>query len=90
MPDECIPPGCKRVVIAAPNGDLMDDSVRPVEACVGLTEDMGLCYTILVQLDEGDLERLAETPAIWLSMYTPQIPVFAIEVADGRGDAGGG
>ena len=85
IPDELVVGGLRRVVIAPPGGDLTHDRVAAVEVLAGVDPQLGVCQTILVQLEDGDLERLAEHPAIWLSMYTPQLPVFAIEVADGRG-----
>lgn len=78
IPDECVGEGMKRFVVAAPDGDMTNEKV---------TEDLGVCQTMLVALEPGEFDRLAEMerPAIWLSMYTRQIPVFSVEVADGRG-----
>lgn len=83
--DELIPEGCKRLVIAAPDGDLLNDEIRPIEAVVGLTEDRGPLFAMLLQLEEGDLERLQACGGLWLSMYTNQLPPFAVEIADGQG-----
>lgn len=87
IPDECIPEGCKRYVVAPPSGDLLDEDVSPVEVVAGITEGLGVGQCVLIALEEGELERLAqrERPAIWLTMYTNQLPVFAIEIADGQG-----
>lgn len=82
IPDACVPPGCKRMVIGPPDGDPTGD-IRPVEAVVGIDEVQGVTIAVLVQLEDGDLERLAETPAVWLTMWTTQIPPFAVHVADG-------
>lgn len=84
IPDECVPPGCKRFVIMPPDGDMTSDKCRPVEAVAGMLES-GVGISVLVAFDEGDVERIAECGAFWLTMYTPQIPPFAVEIADGRG-----
>lgn len=86
IPDELVGPGTKRLVIAPPDGDLTNDKIRPVEALAAIVPE-GICMTMLVALDDNDLERLGEMrqPAVWLSMYTNQLPPFAVEVADGRG-----
>lgn len=86
IPDELQQPGVRRIVIAPPDGDLTNQKIGPVEALAAIVED-GLCLTMLVALEDDDLERLTgmRRPAVWLSMYTNQLPPFAVEVADGRG-----
>ena len=86
IPDELQQPGVRRIVIAPPGGDLTNDQIRPVEALAAIVPE-GICLTMLVALEDGDLDRLTEMrrPAVWLSMYTNQLPPFAVEVADGRG-----
>lgn len=86
IPDELVGPGVRRLVIAPPGGDLTNDKIRPVEALAAIVPE-GLCITMLVAMEGDDLDRLAEmrSPAVWLSMYTNQLPPFAVEVADGRG-----
>ena len=82
IPDECVPAGCTRMVIGPPDGDPTGD-VRPVEAVAGIDTDRGVTIAMLIQLEDGDLERLAQTPAFWLTMWTTQIPPFAVHIADG-------
>jgi len=86
IPDELQQEGVRRIVIAPPGGDLTHDTIRPVEALAAIVPE-GICLTMLVALEDGDLDRLTEMrrPAVWLSMYTNQLPPFAVEVADGRG-----
>jgi hypothetical protein len=81
IPDAAVPPGCKRVVIGPPDGDPTGE-VRAVEAVVGMTDD-GMRICVLVALDDGELERLAAHPAVWLTFAANQIPPFALHVADG-------
>lgn len=86
IPDECVGPGVRRVVIVPPDGDMTNERIRAVEALAGKVDDeYRIC--VLVTLDPGELERLADmpNPAVWLTMLTPQIPPFSIEVADGQG-----
>lgn len=93
IPDECVGPGVKRLVIGPPDGDLTNDRIRPVEALAGVVDDE-VRIVVLVAFEDGELDRLRQmadggtgpgTAAIWLTMSTPQIPPFAVEVADGLG-----
>lgn len=87
IPDELVQGHLRRHVVAAPDGDLTNDRVRAVEVLAGVDPELGICQTMLVALDPGDIDRLNRmaVPAVWLSMYTPQLPVFNLEVADGAG-----
>ena len=90
IPDDLIPEGGKRFVISAPDGDLTNDQIRPVEA-VAAIDDQGVRLSMLVALEPGDLERLAlmhrdvGVSGVWLTMWTNQLPPFAVEIADGQG-----
>lgn len=83
VPDHCVPAGCKRIVIAGPNGDLTDDQIRPVEAVVGIVDDEPL-ICVLVELEAGELARLAalERPAVWLTVRADHLVPFSLHVAD--------
>lgn len=83
IPDHCVPDGCKRYVIGPPDGDLTNETISPVEVVAGIVDgQVHMCA--LVMLEPGELARLAamDTPAIWLTMLTPQIPPFDLHVAD--------
>lgn len=82
VPDECVPPGCKRVVFGPPDGDPTGD-VRAVEGIVGMVDDE-MRIAVLIELDDGDLERLQTTPAIWLTTMSNHLHPFAVHVADDR------
>lgn len=93
IPDECVGPGVKRLVIGPPDGDLTNDRIRPVEALAGIVDDE-VRIVVLVAFEDDELERLQRMAAghtgpgqaaVWLTMTTPQIPPFAVEVADGLG-----
>ena len=83
IPDHCVPEGARRLVIGPPDGDLLNDTIRPVEAVAAIV-DQQVHICVLVALEPGELARLAaiEKPAIWLTMLTPQIPPFMLHVAD--------
>lgn len=83
IPDACVPEGCVRIVVGPPDGDPTGD-IRSVEAVAGQDDD-GPRIAVLVELDEGDLERLADEGAIWLTFLSGKIPPFMVEVADGQG-----
>lgn len=90
IPDNAIPDGCKRFVIAPPDGDLTNPQVAPVEAVAGVVDGQ-VTMAMLVALEDGDIDRLIALrdggyqPALWLTMLTNQIPAFAVEIADGAG-----
>ena len=75
IPDQ-VSPGTRRVVMAAPNGDLTDDNIRPVEALVTEEAD-ARWYTVMLVLESGDLELLEAGHPIWLS-FAGGVPVFAV------------
>ena len=75
IPDE-IAPGTRRAVVAAPNGDLTDDTIRPVETLV-TEEPGGRWYTVMLVLEPGDLDLLEAGHPIWLS-FAGGVPVFQV------------
>lgn len=82
IPDECVPPGCRRVVIGPPDGDPTGD-IRAVESVVGIDESTGqIRMAMLVALEPGELERLQRTPAVWLTILGDHLHPFALHVAD--------
>lgn len=88
IPDHLVPPGCRRLVIGPPDGD-PTGNIRPVEAIAGIVDGIPN-VVMLIELEDGDLERLTETPAVWLTMQTGQIPPWSLDIADLRAwdDAG--
>lgn len=64
IPDDLIPPWGVRKVIAPPDGDLLSDEIRPVEAIVGpmLQDDGtmgGIAFTMLIQIEDDDILPMA-------------------------------
>jgi hypothetical protein len=63
------------MVIAPPNGDLLDEEIAPVEV---LMTDDGMFLRLV--LEDGDIERLQDGKPIWLCLRTKHLPVFSIGV----------
>lgn len=74
VPIDQVPEGWERRVLAAPNGDLLDDTIRPLEVVVAL-QDSARVFVSQWQLDPGDLERLQAGEPIRLSVWGVQPPV---------------
>jgi hypothetical protein len=85
IPDELVPEGALRRVIGPPGGDLTSTDIGTVEAIVANDELHGVTFAVLVSLEPGDLERLADCGGMWLTFRTSQMPVWSLEVADGQG-----
>lgn len=72
----------QRVVMSAPNGDLLDDDIRPVE-CVRRYGELGVSYDIVLQCEGDDLANLnANGGRLVLTMVSGVIP-FDVKVPDG-------
>lgn len=76
---ELIPPGYRRVVVAAPGGDLMDDHIAPVEA---LRSDTESTWTMRLVLEDGELEKLQRGAAVFLFIQAQHLSPFAVEVIE--------
>lgn len=80
IPDHCVPPGCVRKVFGPPDGDPTGD-IRPVEGLVGLVDGQ-MRIALLLELENGDLERLQRTPSIWLTTMSNHLHPFDVRIAD--------
>lgn len=84
IPDRMVWSGAKRVVMSAPNGDLTDDTVAPVECVVDCPPSLGvLVYSVRCVMEPGDLERLHRGGEVWVSFYGG-MPPFSVAVAGGE------
>lgn len=81
IPDELIAPGTVRRVIAAPDGDLLNDEIRPVEALIKADSDGIALLSMKLQLEDGDLGRLIRGGTVWLTMRGAVAP-FDIQVLE--------
>lgn len=80
IPNEVVWEGGKRVVFSAPNGDLLDDTIRPVEAIVDpATTERPHLVSVRCVLEEGDLVKLAEGGHVWITFWGG-LPPFSTTV----------
>jgi hypothetical protein len=71
------PAGFVKRVIAAPDGDLTNDQIRPVEAFVGVGEDGIPRYIMCILLEPEDLERIkAGIHYFWLTVLGTRLSPF--------------
>lgn len=71
--------GYKVKVISAPNGDLLDDKIRPVEALVGIvTPDDEPPYPelhVLLEIDENDFKQMEKHGRrLWVTFMGHVVP----------------
>lgn len=83
IPDAALGEAMRRVVVAAPDGDLLgENGIAPVEALVYRLPNTGeLVYQLRVVLEDGDLERLTAGKPIWLTVLG-RLPPFELNVED--------
>jgi hypothetical protein len=82
IPAAAVWPNAKRIVMSAPNGDLMDDTIRPVEAIDEMSSELGVrILTVMCALDPGDLEKLAAGGTVAISFYGAMVP-FEVNVCE--------
>lgn len=82
IPDELIRPGTVRRVFTAPNGDMLDDSIRPCEALISRDPGTDLAAVqVRLVLEDGELERLAAGGTVWLTMIGGLAP-FDVRVEE--------
>jgi hypothetical protein len=84
IPEDRVWAGGVRRVFAAPDGDLTNPDIGPCEVIVDAGIDGTARVNVLLQLEDGDLERLTNGGAVWLSMLGGLMP-FALTVIDADG-----
>lgn len=85
IPDQCIWAGAHRHVIAAPNGDLLDEHIRPVEALVEPDQHGVPLYSVRCILEPGDLAKLAEGGVVWITFWGAIVPFStSVSTADNQ------
>jgi hypothetical protein len=85
IPEDAVWEGARRVVMSAPNGDLTDSTIAPVEAVLDRSEATGaLVYSVRCVLEPGDLKALQEGGHIWVSFYGG-MPPFSVSVSTRAG-----
>lgn len=77
IPHEYVRPEATQRVMAAPNGDLMDDKVRPAE-CQVFDLDGDRYFEFIIQLEEGDLEKIQEQNGRFALSFIGLVPPFNV------------
>lgn len=80
--------GGVRRVFSAPDGDLTNPDIGPCEVIVDAGVSGIARINVLIMLEPGDLEQLAETGHLWLSMLGGLRP-FSLETAPPHDQTGG-
>lgn len=78
IPDARVWNGARRTVLLPPDGDMTNEQIAPVEVLAD-TDELGQRVCILVELEQGDVQKLTANGQFWLIMYGRQLPVFALE-----------
>lgn len=89
--DTPIPTGWRRTTFGPPKG-MTQSQVYAHEALVGTIQGGALdgapAIQILIRLDDGDLDRLAESGHLWLTLLGTALPAWSlVPAATGEGDA---
>jgi hypothetical protein len=75
IPDSEVWEGAQRHVFAAPDGDLTNPHIAPVEALVDRSPTTGaLNISVRVVLEDGDLEKLQAGGVVWLTFWGAMVP----------------
>jgi hypothetical protein len=72
-----LPEGFTRQVMAAPNGDLTDQTVGPLEVAVGPVQGEMVFFSKWI-FEPGDMEELLEKGHLWLGVRGMQPVVMMI------------
>ena len=80
IPDEEIWEGAIRRIILPPDGDMLNDEIRSVEALLDRPGSMGgvIRYCMRMELEPGELETLQMGGHIWIGMWGGIVP-FVME-----------
>ena len=74
------------LVLSGPTGDLVDDPIRPVEVIRYIDNLAGggpaVATVVMLRVETGDLEKLADGGHVALTLWGPCIHPFAVEVVD--------
>ncbi|WP_367128313.1 hypothetical protein [Saccharothrix sp. HUAS TT1] len=78
IPAEAVWSGGKRVVLAAPDGDLTNPDIQPLEVIVDQVQigDQAVNrFNVRCALEPGDLEKLTAGGHVWVSLYGAMVPM---------------
>lgn len=82
IPDAEVWAGAVRRVFAAPDGDLANPLIAPVEALVDRSPTTGVAnVSVRLVLEDGDLEKLQAGGVVWLTFWGAMVP-WAVTVGE--------
>jgi hypothetical protein len=84
IPDELVQPGTVRRIIAAPDGDLTNDEIRPVESLISRGPSNVAQLSMMLELEDGELEHLQSGGKIWLTMLGAVSPFDVVVLDEGQ------
>lgn len=79
IPDAEVWEGATRLVVAAPDGDLTNPDIAPVEALVDRAPSGARNLSVRCELEDDDLAKLAAGGTVWLTFWSAMVP-FAVSV----------
>lgn len=80
IPDDAVWEGGRRVVFSAPDGDLLNPTIAPVEAIIDRAGDGTPRVCVRCTLEPGDLEKLAAGGHVWVAFYGAGLVPFNVDV----------
>jgi hypothetical protein len=81
VPQAIVWPGARRLVMSAPNGDLTDPTIAPVEAILDHPDSLGGAprFTVVCTPEPGDLDTLTAGGLLAVAFWGG-IPPFCVDV----------
>lgn len=79
IPDTEIWTGAQRIIVSPPDGDLTNNTIRPVEMLAEQVHGVPV-YSARCILEPGDLETLQDGGNVWLTFYGIVVP-FSVTVS---------
>ncbi|GAB2964375.1 hypothetical protein [Saccharothrix stipae] len=88
IPAEAVWKGARRIVLAAPDGDLLNPDIAPLEVVIDevtVNGETAPRFNVRCALEPGDLEKLAAGGHVWVSFYGGMVPMCVdVTGPDGR------
>jgi len=82
IPDDEVTEGARRIVVGPPVGEEITGSIRPIEAVIEETPEMGRRFKTRWVVTPEEAQRLMEGEPFWVYQYTRQMIIFAVAMAE--------
>lgn len=79
IPNSEIWQGSERRVFSAPDGNLLNPLIAPVEALVDKASDGVPRFSVMCALEANDLTKLEDNGHVWVSFYGGIVP-FSVDI----------